>query len=125
MRAGRKSSKYIVGIFNQLFALVIRQAQILKQNLFLLLSICGTAILAGIVFGSVFYKMKTDVDGAFTRGGAIFLAIFYNAMVSKQKCRDNPRSVNRNFPMNFMGEKWRQNKSLMDSITWVLRTYRK
>lgn len=82
MRAGRKSSKYVVGIFSQLWALIIRQAQILRGNIQQLVSMVLSGVFIAIVFGTVYYQMELTGEGGFTRGGAIMSSLVYLTTVS-------------------------------------------
>lgn len=69
-------------MLSQLWALVIRQAQLVKGNVAQYISAWVACLMVGSIFGSVYYNMKLDADGGFKRGGAIFSALLFNGMVT-------------------------------------------
>lgn len=73
----------MVGVFAQLWALIVRQAQIIKGNTQLLGSTFMSAAMLALIFGAVFYKMDLSADGGFTRGGALFSSVLFNGMVPR------------------------------------------
>lgn len=39
----------------------------------------ATAIIVALITGSIYFKLPTSSNGAFTRGGVIFMAVLFNA----------------------------------------------
>ncbi|KAL8639764.1 MAG: hypothetical protein Q9228_003236 [Teloschistes exilis] len=74
-----RSSVYIVPFYTQVWALLKRQFLIKWQDKFGLIVSWITSIVIGIIFGTVFLKQPNTSDGAFTRGGVLFMALFDNA----------------------------------------------
>ncbi|KAI4195627.1 MAG: hypothetical protein LQ350_007098 [Teloschistes chrysophthalmus] len=74
-----KSSVYIVPFYTQVWALLKRQFLIKWQDKFGLIVSWITSIVIGIIFGTVFLNQPNTSDGAFTRGGVLFMALFDNA----------------------------------------------
>ncbi|KAM9973604.1 hypothetical protein ACTFIW_010714 [Dictyostelium discoideum] len=60
-------------------------SQIIWSDKFSLVSRYLSVIIQSFVYGSVFYNMQTNLSGLFTRGGAIFAAILFNAFLILQK----------------------------------------
>ncbi|KAM9953963.1 hypothetical protein ACTFIR_009077 [Dictyostelium discoideum] len=58
-------------------------SQIIWSDKFSLVSRYLSVIIQSFVYGSVFYNMQTNLSGLFTRGGAIFAAILFNAFLSE------------------------------------------
>lgn len=79
-RAGKKSI-YSASIWEQLFALVARQASMWYGDKFGIFSRYFSVVVQGFVFGSVFYNMPLTATGGFTRGGALFGSLLFNAFV--------------------------------------------
>ena len=100
-RGSRKSSAYQVGFLSQVWAIACRQTQLKYVHVYILvfpnlilliddsLTPCdenrlqdrfslttgyGTAVIIAIITGSLFLKIPKTSAGAFTRGGALFIA---------------------------------------------------
>ncbi|KAM9955245.1 hypothetical protein ACTFIW_000745 [Dictyostelium discoideum] len=80
-----KSSPYTTGFFVQVIALTIRNFQIIWGDKFSLISRYSSVLVQAPIYGSVFFAMSNSIDGAFTRGGAIFSSILFNALLSEQE----------------------------------------
>ncbi|ORY59909.1 pleiotropic drug resistance ABC transporter [Leucosporidium creatinivorum] len=78
-RAVSKKSPYTVSFPSQVWALVIRQVQLKMQDRFDLYVSFATSIIVALISGSVYFQLPQTSAGAFTRGGAIFIAILFNS----------------------------------------------
>ncbi|BGP44752.1 ATP-binding cassette transporter snq2 [Rhodotorula kratochvilovae] len=74
-----KKSKYTASFPAQVHALVIRQFQLKAQDKVDLAVSWITSIVVAIISGSVYLNMPQTSAGAFTRGGAIFIALLFNS----------------------------------------------
>jgi ATP-binding cassette subfamily G (WHITE) protein 2 (SNQ2) len=81
-RAGKKSI-YSASIWEQIGALVARQGAMFWGDKFGIFSRYFSVIVQGLVFGSVFYNMPLTATGGFTRGGALFSSLLFNAFLSQ------------------------------------------
>ena len=77
-----KKSTYTVSFASQVNALAKRQFQLKKQDSFSNYTGYATAILIAIITGTVYYQLPQTAAGAFTRGGALFIAMLFNALNS-------------------------------------------
>ena len=78
-----------VGFTKQLKAAVIRQYQILKGDLPVVLVKQGSNIIQALSSGSLFYNTSTDSSGIFLRSGAIFVAILFNSLIAQSEVTDS------------------------------------
>ncbi len=78
-----------VGFTKQLTAAVIRQYQILKGDLPVVLVKQGSNIIQALSSGSLFYNTSTDSSGIFLRSGAIFVAILFNSLIAQSEVTDS------------------------------------
>jgi ABC-type multidrug transport system ATPase subunit/ABC-type multidrug transport system permease subunit len=76
-------SPYMTPYRHQLVACLVREFHIMYGNRFEIISrLVFTAVMA-IIVGSLFYKLPLDSSGAFTRGGALFVSVLFNALSSQ------------------------------------------
>ncbi|KAH8594208.1 hypothetical protein B0O99DRAFT_662220 [Bisporella sp. PMI_857] len=75
---GASRSVYSVGFHLQIWALIQRQFLIKWQDKFSLVVSWLTAIIVAIQVGTVWLDLPKTSNGAFTRGGAIFIALMFN-----------------------------------------------
>ncbi|PGH12949.1 hypothetical protein AJ79_03922 [Helicocarpus griseus UAMH5409] len=74
-----KSSVYSIPFYLQVWALMRRQFLIKWQDKFALLVSWITSIGVAIVLGTVWLKLPKTSEGAFTRGGLLFISLLFNA----------------------------------------------
>ncbi|KAK5938051.1 ATP-binding cassette transporter snq2 [Knufia obscura] len=72
-------SVYSVPYYLQIWALMKRQFILKWQDRFTLTTSWATSIIIAIVIGTVWLKQPETSAGAFTRGGALFIAFLFNA----------------------------------------------
>ncbi|KAG0172189.1 hypothetical protein DFQ30_011013 [Apophysomyces sp. BC1015] len=77
------STPYIVSFYQQVKALTIRQYHILIKDKEALILRYGTILTQALITASCFYKMPLSGTGAFSRGGALFFALLFNALISQ------------------------------------------
>ncbi|KAK8204125.1 putative Brefeldin A resistance protein [Phyllosticta capitalensis] len=77
-----KSSPLTTSFLSQVRACIIRQYQILwgdkETQIFLQIA----TLIQGLIAGSLFYDSPDNSAGLFTKGGALFFALLYNALVA-------------------------------------------
>ncbi|GAA5926233.1 hypothetical protein JCM3775_000963 [Rhodotorula graminis] len=78
-RGVSKKSKYTASFPAQVQALVVRQFQLKAQDKVDLVVSWVTSIVVAIISGAVYLNMPQTAAGAFTRGGAIFIALLFNS----------------------------------------------
>lgn len=74
-----KSSVYSIPYHLQIWALMRRQFLIKWQDKFSLVVSWVTSIVIAIVLGTVWLDLPKSSNGAFTRGGLLFIALLFNA----------------------------------------------
>lgn len=74
-----KSSVYLVPFHLQVWALMRRQFLLKWQDKFSLTVSWVTSIAVAIILGTVWLKLPKTSQGAFTRGGLLFVALLFNA----------------------------------------------
>ncbi|EGG24321.1 ABC transporter G family protein [Cavenderia fasciculata] len=77
------SNPYTTSFLTQVRALTLRQAQLIWGDRPALASRYISVLVQSFVYGSLFYLQKHDLSGLFTRGGAIFGSILFNAFLSQ------------------------------------------
>lgn len=78
-------SPFISSYFQQVIALTIRQYHLLIKDKPALISRYGTILIQSLITASCFYNIPHDGSGAFSRGGALFFAVMFNALVSQSE----------------------------------------
>ncbi|GAA6062867.1 hypothetical protein JCM10212_000789 [Sporobolomyces blumeae] len=74
-----KKSVYTASFPAQVSALVIRQFQIRAQDRVDFVVSWTTSIVIALITGGVYFQLPQTASGAFTRGGAIFIALLFNS----------------------------------------------
>ncbi|CAO3699192.1 hypothetical protein G6F70_002364 [Rhizopus microsporus] len=80
-----KSSPYTASYFQQVKALTIRQYHLQIKDTTALISRYGTILVQALITASCFYNVPRDVSGAFSRSGALFFCMLFNALVSQSE----------------------------------------
>ncbi|KAF2734360.1 ABC transporter [Polyplosphaeria fusca] len=78
-RHASKKSVYSIPFYLQMWALAKRQFLLKWQDKFSLVVSWFTSIVIAIVTGTVWLDLPKTSDGAFTRGGVLFIALLFNA----------------------------------------------
>ena len=78
-RGTSKSSVYTTSLLSQIGNLMRRQTLIKWQDKFSLYVSWATSIFVAIILGTVWLKLPQTSEGAFTRGGLLFIALLFNA----------------------------------------------
>jgi ABC-type multidrug transport system ATPase subunit/ABC-type multidrug transport system permease subunit len=78
-----KGSPYVASFYQQVFALTIRQYRLLIKDMPALVSRYGTILIQSLIMASCFFNIPNDGSGAFSRGGAIFFSVLFNALISQ------------------------------------------
>ncbi|KAI9007573.1 ABC-2 type transporter-domain-containing protein [Phycomyces nitens] len=76
-------SPYIASFYQQVRALLIRQYYLLLKDKGALFSRYGTILIQSLITSSCFYNLPLNGTGAFSRGGAIFFAVLFNAFIAQ------------------------------------------
>ncbi|CAO3587861.1 unnamed protein product [Absidia cylindrospora] len=80
-----RTSPYIASFYQQVKALTIRQYHLLIKDNEALISRYGTILIQGLITASCFFMLPTTGSGAFSRGGALFFAVLFNAFISQSE----------------------------------------
>ncbi|KAI8988953.1 ABC-2 type transporter-domain-containing protein [Pilobolus umbonatus] len=82
-KRARKGSPYVASYFQQVKALTIRQYHLLIKDKQSLISRYGTILIQSLITASCFYNIPKDGNGAFSKGGALFFCVLFNALISQ------------------------------------------
>ncbi|KAK3823213.1 MAG: ABC-2 type transporter-domain-containing protein [Benniella sp.] len=74
---------YTISFAGQVKTLTVRQIQLTRGDMASVISRYASNVIKAIIVGSVFFKLQTDASGAFTRGGVLFFALLFNALISQ------------------------------------------
>ncbi|ORZ28975.1 ABC-2 type transporter-domain-containing protein [Lobosporangium transversale] len=74
---------YTISFAGQVKVLTVRQIQLTRGDMTSVVSRYASNVIKAIIVGSVFFKLHTDGNGAFTRGGVLFFALLFNALISQ------------------------------------------
>ncbi|CAO3650950.1 unnamed protein product [Mucor hiemalis] len=80
-----KSAPYTASFYQQVKHLTIRQYHLNITDLGALISRYGTILIQSLITASCFFKMSEDGAGAFSRGGALFFCLLFNAFISQSE----------------------------------------
>ncbi|CAO3658990.1 hypothetical protein G6F70_000758 [Rhizopus microsporus] len=80
-----KKAPYTASFYQQVKALTIRQFYLNLTDVGALISRYGTILIQSLITASCFFKMAEDGAGAFSRGGALFFALLFNAFISQSE----------------------------------------
>ncbi|KAF2826817.1 hypothetical protein CC86DRAFT_322519 [Ophiobolus disseminans] len=78
-RHAPKKSVYSIPFYLQVWALAQRQFLLKWQDKFSLVVSWFTSLVIAIIIGTVWLDLPKTSDGAFTRGGVLFIALLFNA----------------------------------------------
>ncbi|KDN44701.1 putative ATP-binding multidrug cassette transport protein [Tilletiaria anomala UBC 951] len=76
---GRKS-QYTVSFAQQVYALWLRQMQMIIGDKFDICMSYITSIVIALLAGGLFFELPTNSAGLFTRGGVLFILLLFNAL---------------------------------------------
>eukprot|EP01132_Coremiostelium_polycephalum_P010385 gene10385-12755_t len=93
-KSNRKRSPYTTSFITQVMALTLRHFQIIWGDKFSICSRYFSVLVQSLIYGSVFFQLEDNISGLFTRGGAIFSALLFNAFLSQAE-----------LPMAFIGRR--------------------
>ncbi|CDS09454.1 hypothetical protein LRAMOSA10814 [Lichtheimia ramosa] len=79
------NAPYTSSFYQQVRALTIRQYHLLIKDYPALISRYGTILIQGLITASCFYNIPLTGTGAFSRGGAIFFSVLFNAFISQSE----------------------------------------
>ncbi|KAI7832790.1 ABC-2 type transporter-domain-containing protein [Gamsiella multidivaricata] len=74
---------YTISFAGQVKTLTVRQVQLTRGDMSSVISRYASNVIKAIIVGSVFFKLKTDASGTFTRGGVLFFSLLFNALISQ------------------------------------------
>ncbi|KAG2208507.1 hypothetical protein INT47_010203 [Mucor saturninus] len=84
-KRAKKSAPFTASFFQQVKYLTIRQYHLNITDLGALISRYGTILIQSLITASCFFKMNDDGAGAFSRGGALFFCLLFNAFISQSE----------------------------------------
>ncbi len=76
----RHRSQYTVPYHQQVYALWLRQMQMILSDRFDIFMSYFTSITLGLLLGGIFFNLPTTTAGLFTRGGVLFIMLLFNAL---------------------------------------------
>ncbi|KAG0345844.1 hypothetical protein BG004_002973 [Podila humilis] len=74
---------YTISFIGQVKVLTVRQIQLTRGDITSLVSRYASNVIKAIIVGTVFLLLPTDASGTFTRGGVLFFALLFNALISQ------------------------------------------
>ncbi|GJJ69567.1 ATP-binding cassette, subfamily G (WHITE), member 2, SNQ2 [Entomortierella parvispora] len=74
---------YTINFIGQVKALTVRQYQLTRGDMTSVISRYASNVIKAIIVGSVFLLLPMSAGGAFTRGGVLFFALLFNALISQ------------------------------------------
>lgn len=86
-----KKSPLTVGFGTQVKACVTRQYQLLWGDKSTFLIKQGSTLVQALIAGSLFYNAPANSSGLFIKGGALFFALLYNALLAMSEVRNRSR----------------------------------
>jgi ABC-type multidrug transport system ATPase subunit len=84
-----KTSPMTVSFQDQVRACIIRQYQIIWGDKPTFIIKQGSTIVQALIAGSLFYNAPDNSAGLFVKGGALFLALLYNALLAMSEVTDS------------------------------------
>lgn len=82
MKRQRPKSRYMITFGRQLSLVMKRGIDRVKGDMAFTLISVFAAVFQSLIIGSLFYNISNSTTGAFSRGGAIFFSLLYNALNS-------------------------------------------
>ncbi|CAI9628867.1 abc transporter [Alternaria burnsii] len=83
------SSPMTVSFYDQVKACVARQYQILWGDKATFIIKQGSTLFQALIAGSLFYNAPANSSGLFVKGGALFLALLFNALLAMSEVTDS------------------------------------
>jgi ABC-type multidrug transport system ATPase subunit len=83
------SSPMTVSFYRQVEACVVRQYQILWGDKATFFIKQGSTLFQALIAGSLFYNAPANSSGLFVKGGALFLALLFNALLAMSEVTDS------------------------------------
>ncbi|KAG9193646.1 hypothetical protein G6011_03681 [Alternaria panax] len=83
------SSPMTVSFYDQVKACVTRQYQILWGDKATFIIKQGSTLFQALIAGSLFYNAPANSSGLFVKGGALFLALLFNALLAMSEVTDS------------------------------------
>ncbi|KAI7870736.1 ABC-2 type transporter-domain-containing protein [Spinellus fusiger] len=80
-----KKSPFTATYFEQIYALTVRQYQLIMGDKGSLISRYGGVLFKGLIMASTFYMMSSDAMGTFSRGGAFLFSLLFNALIAQSE----------------------------------------
>ncbi|KAK2462635.1 hypothetical protein APHAL10511_005368 [Amanita phalloides] len=77
-----KGSPYLLTIAQQVKAVMLRRAQILRGNLFFLQLQLFSFTFQALIMGSLFFKVQDATSGFYSRGGILFFSLLFAALTA-------------------------------------------
>ncbi|KAI8351922.1 ABC-2 type transporter-domain-containing protein [Mortierella sp. GBAus27b] len=74
---------YTITYWNQIWAMTIRQTQLVKGDIASLISRYVSMLIKAAVVGTCFLLLPKDSSGAFTRGGVLFFSLLFNSLIAQ------------------------------------------
>ena len=84
-----QKSPYTVSFLAQIKACVTRQYQIIWGDKATFIIKQGSTIVQALISGSLFYNAPDNSAGLFIKGGALFLALLFNALIAMSEVTDS------------------------------------
>lgn len=85
----QKSSPMTVSFQDQVKACVTRQYQVIWGDKATLIIKQGSSIVQALIAGSLFYNAPPNSSGLFIKGGSLFLALLFNALMAMSEVTDS------------------------------------
>ncbi|KAI1297534.1 hypothetical protein EDD11_007114 [Mortierella claussenii] len=77
------NNPYTITYWNQIWAMTIRQVQLIRGDIGSLISRYASMLIKAAVVGTCFLLLPTNSSGAFTRGGVLFFSLLFNALIAQ------------------------------------------
>nr|ABR15505.1 ABC transporter [Plenodomus lingam]ABR15506.1 ABC transporter [Plenodomus lingam] len=84
-----KSSPFTVSFQEQVRACIARQYQIIWSDKATLFIKQGSSFIQALIAGSLFYNAPDNSSGLFIKGGSLFLALLFNALMAMSEVTDS------------------------------------
>lgn len=79
------NTPFALSYYRQIKALTVRQFQLIWGDKNSLITRYSDIIIKGLISASIFYMMPLNGEGAFSRSGALFLFVIFNAFVAQSE----------------------------------------
>eukprot|EP00026_Physarum_polycephalum_P001183 Phypoly_transcript_01184.p1 GENE.Phypoly_transcript_01184~~Phypoly_transcript_01184.p1 ORF type:complete len:1199 (+),score=222.27 Phypoly_transcript_01184:155-3598(+) len=78
----RSSSVYVTNFWIQIQTLLVREFQLISGDRGAIFSKIFSVLSKAFIYATAYLLLDLDVDGAFSRGGAIFISVLFNSLIS-------------------------------------------